>query len=117
MTSKEMAKIAASALDEKKGVDLRIIDISEVSIMTDYFIVVSGNSDRQVQALADAVQDELGKVDVFARNVEGYHGANWILLDFNDVVVHIFDQENRAFYDIERIWRDGTWIPANEFLA
>ena len=108
VTSKEMAKIAYAALEEKKANDIKIIDISNVSVLADYFIIASGSNRNQVQAMVDSVQEDLYKqAGVEAKQIEGYQSANWILLDYADIIVHVFDEENRLFYDLERIWRDG----------
>lgn len=108
--SKEMAKLAVEALEDRKGEDIKIIDISEISVLADYFIIAGGSNINQVQALADSVQEKLGRAGYNTKNVEGYESANWILLDFKDIIVHVFDNENRLFYDLERIWRDGKLI-------
>lgn len=105
-----MAAIAVKALEEKKAIDIKIIDISHISTLADYFIIASGSNRSQVQAMADAVDEALDKTGVHARSTEGYQNANWILLDYGDIVVHLFDEENRLFYDLERIWRDGRVI-------
>lgn len=105
--AKEMARIAYGALDEKKAEDIRIIDISEVSIIADYFIIANGGNVNQVHALIDNVEEKMGRAGYETRQTEGYHTGNWVLLDYGDVIVHIFDKENRLFYDLERIWRDG----------
>ena len=115
MESKEMAKLAIKALEDKKGEEIRVIDISQVSVLADYFIIASGSNRSQVQALSDNVTEVLGRAGVNTKQVEGYETANWILLDFNDVIVHIFDQENRLFYDLERIWRDGKVVETENF--
>ena len=114
MTSQEMAKIAHLAMEDKKAEDIKIIDISKVSVIADYFIIASGNNRNQVQALADNVQEELGKKGVDCKQIEGYQTANWILLDYNDIIVHIFNAEDRLFYDLERIWRDGKSVEVSE---
>ena len=108
--SKKMAVLAVEALEEKKGEDIKVIDITEVSILADYFIIASGMNKNQVQALVDNVEETLGRAGYECRQVEGYQTANWILLDYGDVIVHIFDSENRLFYDLERIWRDGKLV-------
>ena len=110
MEAREMAKLVVQALEDKKGEDIKVIDISEVSVLADYFIIANGMNRSQVQALSDNVQETLGRAGVHSKQVEGYDSANWILLDFGDVIVHIFDSENRFFYDLERIWRDGKLI-------
>lgn len=108
--SKEMAKLAIQALEDKKAEDLTVIDISHVSVVADYFIIASGNNRNQVQALSDYVDEKLGRAGYENRQVEGYTTANWILMDYKDIIVHIFDQENRVFYDLEKIWKNGTKI-------
>lgn len=110
MNSKEMLKIIVEALEDKKAIDIQVIDISEVSVLADYFVVVSGSNRNQVQALSNNVEEELGKLSVFPSQIEGYNLANWILMDYKDVVIHIFDEENRSFYDLERIWKDGKLV-------
>lgn len=114
MTSKEMTKLAINALEDKKAEDIRIIDISKVSVLADYFIIASGSNRSQVQALSDNVEETLAKEGHFVKQVEGYDSANWILLDFGDVIVHVFDNENRLFYDLERIWRDGKTVDKDD---
>ena len=127
MTSKEMAKMAIEALEDKKAEDIQVIDISEVSVIADYFIIASGNNRNQVQAMADSaeealgkagydnVEEQLGRAGVSPKQIEGYDAANWVLMDYRDIIVHVFDKENRLFYDIERIWRDGKNIPVDSF--
>ncbi len=113
MTSREMAKIAIEGLEDKKALDLKVIDISEVSVMADYFIIASGSNRNQVQALADNVEEMLHDAKVRPRQIEGYQSANWILMDFNDIIVHIFNEEDRLFYNLEKIWLDGKMIDAS----
>lgn len=113
--SVEMIKLAIEALEDKKAEDISIIDISEVSVLADYFLIASGNNRNQVQALVDNVEEKLGRAGYVTKNVEGYQTGNWILMDYGDVIVHVFDQQNRLFYDLERIWRDGKKISVEEF--
>ena len=113
--SKKMAKLAYQALDEKMGEDIKVIDISGISVLADYFIIASGSNRNQVQAMVDSVQEDLyKKAGVEAKQIEGYQTANWILLDYADIIVHVFDEENRLFYNLERIWRDGKDIAIEE---
>ena len=112
--SKAMAKLAIAALEDKKAEDIRIIDISEVSVMADFFIIANGANRSQIQAMADNVEEILGRAGYTLRQVEGYNTANWILMDFGDVIIHVFDKENRLFYNLERIWRDGKQIEKDE---
>lgn len=115
--AKEVAQLALQALEDKKAEDIRIIDISEVSVIADYFIIASGSNRNQIQTLCDNVQETLGRAGYPQRQTEGYQTANWILMDFGDVIVHIFDKENRLLYDLERIWRDGKQIDAQELAV
>ena len=102
-----MAKLAYKALDDKKGEDIKVIDISQISVLADYFIIANGTNANQVNALVDSVEEELSKAGYDVKQREGYGLGNWVLLDFGDIIVHVFDKENRLFYDLERIWRDG----------
>src|SRR5699024_843450 len=108
--AKEMARLAVEALEDKKAVDVRILDIGQISTLADYFIIASGNNRNQVQEMEDDVEEVCAKAGYHAKQTEGYRNANWILLDYGDVVIHLFDEENRLFYDLERIWRDGEEI-------
>lgn len=108
--SKEMTKLALNALEDKKAEDIRIIDISEVSVMADYFIIANGSNPSQLQAMVDNVDETLGRAGYHVKQIEGYNTANWILMDFGDIIVHVFDKENRLLYNLERIWRDGKTI-------
>ena len=112
--SKEMARIAYDALSDKKGEDIKIIDMSGVSVLADYLIIATGNSDSQVNALVDNVEEELHKAGYPLKQREGRANSSWILLDFGDIIVHVFDKENRLFYDLERIWKDGRNITLEE---
>lgn len=112
--SKEMARIAYDALNDKKGEDIKIIDITGVSVLADYFIIANGNSDSQVNALVDNVEEELHKAGYHLKQREGRANSSWILLDFGDIIVHVFDKDNRLFYDLERIWKDGKDITVEE---
>lgn len=112
--SKKMASIACRAIEDKKGEDIRVIDIAHVSVIADYFVIASGMNRNQVQALAENVEEQLYKAGFEKKQREGYTSGNWVLLDYGDIVVHIFDRENRLFYDLERIWRDGTQISVSE---
>ncbi len=114
MTISEYAKIAVEALEDKKAQDIRIIDISEISTIADYFIIAGGDNRNQMQALANNVEEKLGKAGMPLRQIEGYDTANWILMDYHDIIIHLFDHENRLFYDLERIWRDGKLIDQTE---
>lgn len=108
--AKDIVKTACDALSEKKASDISVIDISGVSVVADCFIIASGENVRQTNALCDFVEEKLGKAGFEMRAIEGKASGSWILMDYNDVIIHIFDKENRLFYDIERIWKDGRKI-------
>lgn len=112
----EMVCLACKALDEKKALDIKVIDIHEVSVIADYFVIASGSNLNQVQAMVDNVEEQLGRAGYEPKQVEGTRGSNWILMDYGDLIIHVFDEENRLFYDLERIWRDGKEVDAEEFL-
>lgn len=116
MEAKEMVKIAINALEEKKAENIRVIDISKVSVLADYFIIAEGKNRNQIQALTDSVEKDLGKAGAAPKQIEGYESANWVLMDYADIIIHIFDNENRLFYDLERIWRDGICVDAKDFM-
>jgi ribosome-associated protein len=116
MENIEILKTAAAALDSKKGRNLQIIKVSDLTILAHYFILASGGSSTQVKALADEVEHKLKEKGEAPKRTEGYNGANWIVLDYVDVVVHIFHEETREFYDLERLWQDGEFLNAEEFL-
>lgn len=116
-TEKMMAQIACKAIDDKKGQDIKVIDIHNVSVIADYFVIASGTNSNQVQAIVDNVEEQLGRAGFEAKQIEGNRNSSWILMDYGDVIVHVFDEENRLFYDLERIWRDGKILDAQEFLA
>ena len=108
MSSKDILKTAYEAISDKKGESTRIIDISKLSVIADYFIVNNGSNVNQVQAIADSVEEKLLEAGVKLKQVEGNNNSGWILMDFGDVIVHVFSKEERFFYDLERIWSDGT---------
>ena len=115
-TEKMMAQIACKAIDDKKGQDIKIIDIHNVSVIADYFVIANGTNSNQVQAIVDNVEEQLGRAGFEAKQIEGNRNSSWILMDYGDVIVHVFDEENRLFYDLERIWRDGKVLEMDAFL-
>lgn len=112
----QMARLACRALEAKKAVDIKVIDIHGVSVMADYFIISTAGNPNQMQAMVDQVEETLEKAGHRIKHVEGDRGSSWILMDFGDVIVHIFDEENRLFYDLERIWRDGRAVDTRSFI-
>lgn len=109
MTALEAAKAAVKALDSKKGVDIALMDISGVTTLGDYFVVASAPAPPD-ESLADEVDEQLSKLGLEPRRVEGYQSANWILLDYYEVIVHIFLEETREFYSLERLWSDAPRV-------
>ncbi|MDD3174134.1 MAG: ribosome silencing factor [Herbinix sp.] len=112
--SKQMAKLVYEALDEKKGEDIQIIEIKDISIIADYFIIANGSNASQVDALVSSVEDKLGRNGFETKRIEGVRSASWILMDYGDVVVHVFSKEDRLFYNLERIWRDGKTVSIDQ---
>lgn len=108
--SKEMTKIVYDALEDKKAEDIVVLKVSDITILADYFIIANGSNSSQVQALVDNVEEKLTKAGVEPKRIEGVGNTNWILMDYGDIIVHIFSKEDRLFYDLERIWRDGKKI-------
>jgi ribosome-associated protein len=107
---------AVAAADDRKAVDMKVLHLQKISDFTDYFLLCSGNSERQVQAIADAVQERLREHRVRPLHVEGYNRAQWVLLDYGDLVVHVFQEEPRRHYALERLWSDAPDLTA-EFRA
>lgn len=110
MDNKLLLKTMIDALEDKKGEHITVLDISGISILADYFVIVSGSNQNQVKALADAVEEKLRAHRVEPKSIEGYRGAGWILMDYQDIVLHVFHEEDRAFYDLERLWRDAKVV-------
>ena len=101
---------ALNAANDKKALDLVVLDLREIATFTDYFVIASGNNERQVQAISDEVFERLKKSGNAAARVEGYKSAEWILLDYGDFIVHVFADKARKFYDLERLWREAKQI-------
>ncbi|MDD6429367.1 MAG: ribosome silencing factor [Lachnospiraceae bacterium] len=107
----EIVKTIKEALEDKKGEDIDILDISGVTVVGDYFVVASADNLVQLSAMKDEVEERLYKdYKLSPKNVEGKRGSSWILIDYGDVIVHLFTREDRAFYDLERIWKDGRRV-------
>ena len=116
MTSLEKAKNIAKILDKKKAIDIIGIETKELTVMSDYFIIASGTSNTHVRALADEVDDEMKKLGVEVDHIEA-RATGWILLDYNDVLVHVFQPESRQYYNIERLWNDAARIDLSDVLT
>lgn len=106
----EAAQVAATAIDEKKGEDIALLDLSGLLVVTDVFLVASGSSNRHVRTLADDAEEALKSLDRRPIRREGVDHGEWVLLDYGDVVIHVFDKETRAYYELERLWADAPRI-------
>ena len=114
METLELVKKAVTALEDKKAEDITVIDIGGVSSIADYFIIANGSNSNQLAAMQDAVDDAMYTSGVHAKQVEGTNNSTWILMDYQDIIVHLFSKEDRLFYDLERIWKDGKEISLDE---
>ena len=117
MTPKAMALLLAQAMDSKKGKDIRVLETDGVTTLADYFVLCSGSSAPQLKALADAGEKAMKDHGILPHHVEGHRGGTWILQDYGDVVVHVFDKEARAFYDLDRLWADAKTVDLSDVLA
>lgn len=116
LTSKEVAIAATKALDDHKGVGIRLIRVEKVTTLADYFVICTGTSNTHVKTLCDYTEMKLEELGETMIGREGHRGNSWELLDFGSVVVHVFTEETRQFYDLERLWSDGEQIPLSEVL-
>ena len=118
MTSRETALLLAKALDSKKGLDIKVLETGELTTLADYFVLCSAGSSTQIRALADACEKAMKEEhDELAHHVEGHRDGTWVLIDFSSVVVHIFNEEARQFYDLERLWSDATPVDLSGVLT
>ena len=117
-TPKELALLAARALSDKKGREIQALEITDLSTLADYFVIATGGSNTQINALVDNVEkvlmEEAGEEPLHR---EGYRGGTWVLLDYGCIVVHVFNTEAREFYGLERLWRDGKPLPLGEVVT
>ncbi len=117
ITVENMTKQICEAISDKLGKDIAVLNIGKVSSLCDYFIIASGSTSRQVKAIADSVEDAMSEIGIEARGKEGRETQSWILLDYGDVMVHIFDEENRGFYNLEKLWKDAPYIAMEDLEA
>ena len=117
LSAKEMIAVAVKALDDKKGKEIKVLYTADQTTLADYFIICTGTSNTQVRALADAVEDAMTKAGEEPHHIEGHRGGQWTLMDYSAVVVHIFTEEGREFYSLERLWSDATPVDVSEYLA
>ena len=116
MTALEQAKETAKILNNKKGIDIKVIKITDISVLADYMVIATGTSSTHVKSLADEVEYQLDKLGVSVSHIEGYRSNSWILLDYVDVIVNVFSDEAREYYDLERLWQDGEIVDISNIL-
>jgi len=112
--SNEIVRIAYDALDEKLGQDIEVIKIDEISVIADYLLIASGNNQNQLNAMIDLVEEKLALAGFHSKRIEGNKNSTWVLMDYGDVIIHVFTKEDRLFYDLDRIWRDGKTVNREE---
>ena len=118
MTPKETALLLAKALDSRKGINIKVLETGHLTTLADYFVLCSATSSTQIRALSDACEKAMKEqAGEDPHHVEGHRGGTWVLLDFSAVVVHIFNEEAREFYDLERLWSDGKPLDLGEVLT
>ncbi len=112
----EILQAVIKSIEDKKGMDIAVLNLAEVASFTDYFIICTGTSSRHIRALADNVQDKLGELSIRPTHIEGYKFAEWILMDYVDFVVHMFSEQARMFYELERLWQDSKRIEVKDLF-
>jgi ribosome-associated protein len=116
MNSYEQSILTAKAISSKKGLNIKLIEIGDISSLADYMVIATGTSSTHVKAIADEVDYQLDEAGISVSHIEGYRSNSWILLDYVDVIVHIFSDEAREFYDLERLWQDGKEIDISNIV-
>ena len=114
MTTKEIALAAAAALDAKKGIHIRLLNTTDITSLSEYFLICTGSSNTHVKTLCDAVEEAMDALGEPALHREGHRSGTWVLLDFGCLVVHVFTEETRKFYDLERLWSDAVPVSIQE---
>ena len=112
--SKKMVQIVYDALDEKLGEDIEILKVDEISVIADYLVIANGRNQNQLNAMTDLVEEKMIEAGDKSKRIEGNQNSSWVLMDYGDVIVHVFSKEDRLFYDLERIWKDGKKISREE---
>lgn len=119
LTQQQKLKIIVKALDSKKAEDIKVIKVGDLTVIADYFVIADGTSSTQTKALADEAEYKMQENGVVPNRVQGNNGSNWVIIDYGDIVVHVFSKEQRDFYNLERLWRDGEdidisgWVKQN----
>src|SRR5215510_14570171 len=117
LSTEEKAALMNRIVTDRKALDVVVLDMRDVSSITDYFLICSGGSERQVRAIADAIDEELGPLGIASLGVEGYREGHWILMNYGDVIGHVFSQDTRAYYDLERLWANAPRIDLSAEIA
>ena len=116
MDSKELLETVVKAADSKRAEEIVALDVANVSLLADYFVIMQANSERQVKAIADEIEEKVAAASVQVRDIEGKNAANWVLLDFGDVVVHVFRTETRQFYNLEKLWAEAPLVDVSDWV-
>ena len=116
MDSKELLETVVKAADSKRAEEIVALDLENVSLLADYFVIMQANSERQVKAIADEIEEKVAAAGVQVRDIEGKNAANWVLLDFGDVVVHVFRTETRQFYNLEKLWAEAPLVDVSDWV-
>lgn len=114
--SQELLEIAVKACDSKRAEDILALDVQNVSLLADYFVICHGGSERQLKAIVDAVEDEVEKAGYTVKRIEGKEGGKWILIDLGDVIVHVFTESERSFYNLEKLWSDAPLVDLTHWI-
>ncbi|GAK46987.1 Iojap family protein [Secundilactobacillus oryzae JCM 18671] len=116
MESKQILEIATKAADSKRAEDIIAMDMEGMSTVTDYFLIMNGGSKRQVQAITDAIIEKMDEAQITIKRVEGRDAGRWVLIDLGDVFVHVFDEDDRSYYNLEKLWSDAPFVDLSEWI-
>ncbi|WP_455526463.1 ribosome silencing factor [Huintestinicola sp.] len=116
LTQQQKLEIIVKALDSKKAEDIKVIKVGDLTVIADYFVIADGTSSTQTKALADEAEYKMQENGVVPNRVQGNNGSNWVIIDYGDIVVHVFSKEQRDFYNLERLWRDGEDIDISDWV-
>lgn len=116
MNTYEQAVEMAKILNEKKGENIKVLEITDVSSLADYMVIANGTSSTHVKSLAEELEYQMGEMGYSVSHIEGYRSNSWILLDYVDIIVHVFSEEAREFYDLERLWQDGKELDISKYI-
>ncbi|MEH7088421.1 ribosome silencing factor [Priestia megaterium] len=114
MTERELLSLVVEAADDKKAIDIVVLNMEGISLVADYFVICHGNSDKQVQAIAREIKEKAHEQGISVKRLEGFEQAKWVLVDLGDVVVHIFHKDERGYYNLERLWGDAPFVSSEE---